>query len=135
MNGGIILDSKRGSVAAAILLFILAGGFSVRNHRLLRSHLYLEKGIYSVDVRIQGFLEELSVIEHTLNEKYSADTFLQVMKTGKKEKVGIYSIYYETSYNEDKTHLFIVEDTVLRYLRRVEFQLEDGLIRLKNKGV
>ena len=135
MNGGIILENKRGSVVAAILLFILAGGFTIRNHRLLRSHMYLEKGIYSVDVRIQSFLLELAVIESTLNEKYLGSEFLHYMKRGRKEKIGIYSIYYDTSYNEDKIHVIIVEDTVLKYLRRVELRFQEDQIRLINKGV
>lgn len=135
MNGGFILRNKKGSVTAAVLLFILAGGFSIRNHRLLRSHIYLDKGIYSVDVRIQEFLVDLNEIEMILNEKYDGIDFLNHMKKGRKERIGNYSIYYETSYNEDSIHILIVEDTTLKYLRRVEIVLEAEEILLINKGV
>lgn len=128
------MQSKRGSIISAVLLLILAGGFSIRNHRLLRSHIYIEKGIYSVDVRIQNFLKELEVIENTLNERYAGIDFLAHMKKGRKEKVGVYSIYYEEGYNEDTVHVLIVEDTVLRYLRRVELKVQDEKIHLINKG-
>lgn len=129
------MQSKRGSIISAVLLLILAGGFSIRNHRLLRSHMYIEKGLYSVDVRVQKFLQELELIETALNEKYVGSEFLIHMKKGRKEKVGIYSIYYEEGYNEDTVHVLIVEDTVLRYLRRVELRLQEDCIQLINKGV
>lgn len=129
------MQSKRGSIISAVLLLILAGGFSIRNHRLLRSHMYIEKGLYSVDVRVQKFLQELELIETALNEKYVGSEFLIHMKKGRKEKVGIYSIYYEEGYNEDTVHVLIVEDTVLRYLRRVELRVQDEEIQLINKGV
>lgn len=128
------MQSKRGSIISAVLLLILAGGFSIRNHRLLRSHMYIEKGIYSVDVRIQNFLKELELIENTMNERYTGSDFLAHMKKGRKEKVGVYSIYYEEGYNEDTVHVLIVEDTVLRYLRRVELKVQDEKIQLINKG-
>lgn len=129
------MQSKRGSIISAVLLLILAGGFSIRNHRLLRSHMYIEKGLYSVDVRVQKFLQELELIETALNEKYVGSEFLVHMKKGRKEKVGIYSIYYEEGYNEGTVHVLIVEDTVLRYLRRVELRVQDEEIQLINKGV
>ena len=83
MNGGFILRNKKGSVTAAVLLFILAGGFSIRNHRLLRSHIYLDKGIYSVDVRIQEFLADLNEIEMVLNEKYDGIDFSSLLVLSK----------------------------------------------------
>lgn len=129
------MQSKRGSIISAVLLLILAGGFSIRNHRLLRSHIYIEKGIYSVDVRIQNFLQELELMESIINEQYVGSDFLAHMKKGRKEKVGVYSIYYEEGYNEDTVHVLIVEDTVLRYLRRVELRLQEDCIQLINKGV
>ncbi|SFN33373.1 hypothetical protein [Proteiniclasticum ruminis] len=129
------MQSKRGSIITAVLLLILAGGFSIRNHRLLRSHMYIEKGLYSVDVRIQKFLQELELIETIINERYVGSDFLVHMKKGRKEKVGVYSIYYDEGYNEGTVHVLIVEDTVLRYLRRVELKVQDEEIQLINKGV
>lgn len=129
------MASKKGSVFTGLLVLILLSGVLVRSQRLLTSHLYIEQGIYSIDVRVNAFLKDLRGIEANLNERFRPDEFLAYMKSGKKLRIGSYSVYYKASYNEDTLHLIQVEDTVQRYLRSVEVKIMEDSILLLNKGV
>lgn len=119
-----------------MMLLILCSTILVRNHRLFRSHVYLERGIYSMDVRVHDFNKEMEMIEGSLADRFvSFDDFISFMKSGRKISVGIFTISYDSSYNKDGIDMILVVDSRLNYQRKVMVIEEDGQIKLISKGV
>ena len=136
MKEDTILDYKMGSMIYMLMILILCSTILVRNHRLLRSHVYLEREIYSMDVRVHDFCRELKVIEDSIEERFeSSDAFLTFMKSGRKISIGVFTISYDSSYNEYGVDMILVVDNRLNYLRKVMVVEENGQVKLVSKGV
>jgi len=130
------LEHKKGSMIYMMMILILCSTFLIRNHRLFRSHIYLERGIYSMDVRVHEFNVSLKFIEASLNARFvNAEEFLVYIRSGRNISIDIFTITYDSSYNKDGTDMILVLDKSLNYLRKVKVIEEDGQLKLISKGV
>ncbi len=119
-----------------LMILILCSSILVRNHRLFRTHVYLERAIYSMDVRVHDFNRELRVIEEYLRARFvSADDFLIYLKSGRKISTGVFTISYDSSYNEYGVDMILVVDNRQKYLRKVMAIVDNGQLKLISKGV
>jgi len=136
MKEGLILEHKKGSMIYMLMILILCSSILVRNHRLFRTHVYLERAIYSMDVRVHDFNRELRVIEEYLRARFvSADDFLIYLKSGRKISTGVFTISYDSSYNEYGVDMILVVDNRQNYLRKVMAIVDNGQLKLISKGV
>ncbi|HCW73360.1 MAG TPA: hypothetical protein DHM90_05675 [Clostridiaceae bacterium] len=130
------MEHKKGSMIYMLMILILCSSILVRNHRLFRTHVYLERAIYSMDVRVHDFNRELRVIEEYLRARFvSADDFLIYLKSGRKISTGVFTISYDSSYNEYGVDMILVVDNRQNYLRKVMAIVDNGQLKLISKGV
>lgn len=130
------MEYKKGSMIYMMMILILCSTILARNHRLFRSHVYLERGIYSMDLRVHEFELELKFMEEYLMEKFGGfEAFIAYMKSGRKISVGNFTISYDSSYNKYDVNMILVVDNSLNYQRRVMVLEENGRLKLINKGV
>lgn len=136
MKGGFILRHKRGSVFYGVLLMVLISSVFVRSHRLLRSHQYIEGGIYSVDALMHGFQEDLLSLEEALNKRFEDPTILtQQLDLRKTIVQGDFTITFANKYNEENRYLILVYDGRTRHRRRVSLMTTPEGIQLKSVEV
>ena len=130
------MGSRRGSMLYAMMVLVLCSTILVRNYRLFRSHIYIEDGIYSMDVRVNDFLVELEGMESYLNSIYeSPDLLMEFLKTGRKIVYKDFTLSYDSSYNREDIHMISVLDRRINYYRSVLVTEEADQIVLVNKGV
>lgn len=128
------MGSRKGSILYAMMVLVLCSMILVRNYRLLRSHIYIEKGIYSMDVRVHAFMVELEEMEIHLSSAYgSAEGLMEYLKTGRKIFYKDFTLSYDSSYNGED--MISVLDRRINYYRSVLVTEDDLQIRLVNKGV
>lgn len=129
-------ETKRGGILYSILILILCSSVLVRNHRLFRSHLYLERGIYSMDLRVQVFGRELEDMETYLQSQYgTVDELMAYLRLGRKISYKDFTILHDSSYNGFNINMVHIIDKRISYQRRVMVVEEGGLIRLLQRGV
>ena len=127
---------KKGSLLYMVMILVLCSTIISRNHRLMRSHMYLERGIYSMDVRVNSFLEELYDIEAYLHTRFSGtEELLSHLGSGRKILYGDFTISLDSSYNKYDVHMILILDKNMNYQRKVMVIDEQGAFRLINKGV
>lgn len=128
--------SKRGSILYSILVLILCSAILVRNHRLFSSHIYIERGIYSLDVRVHSFMRDLTDIELYLGERYSnVEELMTFLRQGRKISFKDFTISHDSSYNGFNINMISIIDTRISYQRRVMVLDMEGVIRLMPRGV
>jgi len=136
MKGALILERKKGSILYSIMVLVLCSMILISNYRLFRSHIYIEEGIYSMDVRVNDFLVELNDIESYLSSSYeSADLLMQYLKTGRKINYKDFTISYDSSYNREDVNMIAILDRRISYYRKVIAVDGESGIKLINKGV
>lgn len=119
-----------------MMVLVLCSMILVRNYRLLRSHVYIEKGIYSMDVRVHAFTMELEEMEIYLSSVYgSADVLMEYLKSGRKILYKDFTLSYDSSYNREDLYMISVLDRRINYYRAVLVTEDEVQIRLINKGV
>ncbi|MFH5835285.1 hypothetical protein ACHAL6_04300 [Proteiniclasticum sp. C24MP] len=130
------MGSRRGGMLYAMMVLVLCSTILVRNYRLFRSHIYIEDGIYSMDVRVNDFLMELEGMESYLNSIYeSPDLLMEFLKTGRKIVYKDFTLSYDSSYNRVDVHMISVLDRRINYYRSVLVTEDADQIVLVNKGV
>ncbi|MBO1263542.1 hypothetical protein J3A84_00620 [Proteiniclasticum sp. SCR006] len=130
------MGSRKGSILYAMMVLVLCSMILVRNYRLLRSHVYIEKGIYSMDVRVHAFVTELEDMETYLSSTYgSAEGLMAYLMTGRKILYKDFTLSYDSSYNGDDLYMISVLDRRINYYRSVMVTEDEVQIRLINKGV
>src|SRR5690554_3945661 len=136
MKGALLLGNKKGSVLYSMMVLVLCSTILVRNYRLFRSHVYIEDGIYSMDVRVNAFLEELLELEAHLGSAYGNREMLQNhLKSGRKIFFKHFTITYDSSYNKYDVFMISVWDSRINYFRKVLVEESENGIILINKGV
>ena len=119
-----------------MMVLVLCSMILVRNYRLFRSHVYIEKGIYSMDVRVHAFELELKEMESYLSSNYqSADVLMAYLKAGRKILYEDFTLSYDSSYNGEDLYMISVLDRRINYYRSVMVTEDEVQIRLINKGV
>ena len=130
------MERKKGSILYSIMVLILCSLILISNYRLFRSHIYIEQGIYSLDLRVNNFLVELKDIESFLAVSYeSTDLLMGFLKTGRKINYKDFTLSYDSSYNREDVNMITIFDNKIRYYRKVIAMDGDGGIKLVNKGV
>lgn len=133
MKGGFSLRTKKGSILYITLVLIFSANLALRNFRLLGSHSYLERGIYSLDERMMEFNAVLDEVEVIFGEKFmdfeSAKSFFSTKKIFYYNN---FSISGQVVYNESV--LLNVKDEY-QHLIEVELFYLDGAFILKTRGV
>jgi hypothetical protein len=134
MKGGSSLTTRKGSILYVTLVLIFAANLALKNHRLLMSHMFLERGIYSLDERLMDFGTTLDEIEGLLQEKFvdyeAARAFFSTEKIIYHKN---FSIYGQDEYNGS---VFIkVYNNSNQHVIEVEILYVEGKFILKTRGV
>lgn len=134
------VKNKKGSIFYGVMILILCSGLLVRQNRLITSHVYLEKGIYSMDIRIEGFKEKIIGLQDKLNETYETyDEFeLKMTSSGKgdkKIKVDGFEITRDNTYNRYDVFMIKIKIIGETHFRYVTVENQEGKISLSVRGV
>ena len=134
MKGGSSLTTRKGSILYVTLVLILAANLVLKNHRLLTSHMFMERGIYSLDERLMDFGTTLDEIEGVLQVKFvDYDAARVFFSTEKIIYHKNFSIYGQDEYNGS---VFIkVYNNSNQHVIEVEILYEEGMFILKTRGV
>lgn len=128
------MNTRKGSILYVTLVLIFAANLALKNHRLLMSHMFLERGIYSLDERLMDFGTTLDEIEGLLQEKFvdyeAARVFFSTEKIIYHKN---FSIYGQDEYNGS---VFIkVYNNSNQHVIEVEILYAEGKFILKTRGV
>ena len=135
-KGDLTLGCKKGSLLYSVMVLVLCSTLLISNYRLFRSHMYIQEGIYSMDVRVNKFLVELRDIETHLSKTYETSNQLtNYLKTGKKINYKDFTLSYDSSYNRDDVNMIAILDKRINYYRKVLVVDGENRIKLINKGV
>ena len=133
MKGDFSLRTKKGSILYITLVLIFSANLALRNFRLLGSHSYLERGIYSLDERMMEFEAMLDEVEVLFKERFvDLEGAKNFFSTKKIFSYNNFSITGQVVYNESV--LLNVKDEY-QHLIEVELFYQDGLFILKTRGV
>ncbi len=136
MKGCFILGTKKGSIVYGIMILILCSSLLVRQNRLMTSHLYLQRGVYSMDIRIDSFSQEMIQVEEDLNLRFeSFEAFKAHMDKGYKVIVSPFEITRDSMYNEFNVFMLKVKDQKSNHIRWVMVINVDEKITLNVRGV
>jgi len=133
MKGDFSLRTKKGSILYIALVLIFSASLALRNFRLLGSHIYLERGIYSLDERMMAFNITLDEIEVLFKVKFlDLEAAKSYFSTKKIFSYKNFSITGQVVYNESV--LLNIKDDY-EHLIEVELFFKDGAFILKTRGV
>lgn len=133
MKGDFLLRTKKGSILYITLVLIFSANLALRNFKLLSSHIYLERGVYSLDERMMAYHVILDEIEVLFMEKFMDLEGAKVFFGSKKIfSYNNFSITGQNVYNESV--LLNIKDDY-GHLIEVELFYEDGAFVLKTRGV
>lgn len=131
MKGHSTWQSKKGSIFYGVMILILCSSLLVHQNRLILSHLYIERGIYSMDVEIEAFHKEMKNLEVELNNQFETFShFSSEMNKNKSIKIFSFEIIKDSMYNEYNILMLKVTDKRVNIIRRVMAQEIEGEIIL-----
>jgi len=127
------LRTKKGSILYITLVLIFSANLALRNFKLLRSHIYLERGIYSLDERMMEYNILLDEVELLFKETFiDFEAAKAYFNTKKIFSYKNFSITGQVVYNESVL-LNITDD--YKHLIEVELFFKEGAFILKTRGV
>ncbi len=114
------MSIRRGSVQHLFLLLVLMASLTARTARLVTSHMYIEEGVYSLDVRYSELEKDLPVLEAGLAARFpgpsDARSFFQA---GKTLSIGTCTLSLKGIYNNRM--MLYISDT--RHVLKRELEL------------
>ncbi len=131
MKGHSTWQSKNGSIFYGVMVLILCSSLLVHQNRLILSHLYIERGIYPMDVEIEDFRMEVENLAVELNNQFETfNDFLLVMNKNKPINIFSFEIIKDSEYNGDNMLMLRVTDKRANIIRRVMAKEVEGKISL-----
>lgn len=131
---------KKGSLFYGVMILILCTSLLVRQGRLVASHLYLEQGIYSMDLRIESFRQEMDRLTEELNLRFDSydafDAHMTSIGSGaKKITIQPFEITRDNTYNEGNIFMLRVKLQGEQSFRFVMVVMVNDKITLNVRGV
>lgn len=120
LKGGSGLSTRRGTVQHLFLLLVLMAALAARTTRLVSSHMFIEEGIYSLDLRYAEFEKDIPGLEAAIAARFpglaEAKTYFQA---GKTMTVGTCTLSLKGIYN-NRMMLYISDS---RHVLKRELEL------------
>lgn len=114
------MNTRRGSVQHLFLLLVLMAALTARTSRLVSSHMFIEEGVYSLDVRYSELEKDLPGLEAALAARFPgpADA-MSFFQAGKTLSIGTCTLSLKGIYNSRM--MLYISDT--RHVLKRELEL------------
>lgn len=128
--------TKKGSILYSVMILILCSSLLVHQNRLIQSHLYIQRGIYSLDLEIDHFRYEMDKVEIELNLQFEDYTLFEAqMNKNKSISVLNFDIKRDSMYNEYDILMLWITEQESKVLRKVIAESVEGKIKLNVREV